>query len=388
VRRRRLAVDMGRLEVAFEHGSWETSDYLDLQTGEVLSVTHDVHRQLEEIYEKAGVSDLAVYVDGLHETGWIKDAILEADRVERGHGSRIVEVPRTETPEDYRDMENFIATVADPDLRDCLDEAITRRGAFRRFRDALDAHRGEQRRWIRFQQEAVRARIVDWLGSLGVEPVFDALPELVPEPPARPRLLAEVVHFVLAVRDLPGIRRIALVGSLATDKEWPKDVDLLLTVDDDADLAPVAKLARRLQGHAQSMGLGADVFLAGPAGRCLGRTCPWSRCGPGIRASCDALHCGRRMYLHDDLEAVRLPDEMVAAPPVEVWPEVRVRPGVPRMWSEARRRCRLSSEALAMAEELGLGPRTLVKNIPSRSEPWKAPVEEWVRDLYAKKRSR
>lgn len=58
-----------------------------------------------------------------------------------------------------------------------------------------------------------------------------------------------------------------------------------------------------------------------------------------------------------------------------------------RLWDEAERRCRLSPEALAMAKELGLNPRTLVKNIPSRSEPWKAPVEEWVRDLYAKRRS-
>lgn len=41
-----------------------------------------------------------------------------------------------------------------------------------------------------------------------------------------------------------------------------------------------------------------------------------------------------------------------------------------------------------MARELRLNPSTLVKNIPSRSEPWKVPVEEWVRDLYARRRSR
>jgi hypothetical protein len=59
-----------------------------------------------------------------------------------------------------------------------------------------------------------------------------------------------------------------------------------------------------------------------------------------------------------------------------------------RMWADARQRCRMSSEAVAMAKELGLNPRTLIKNIPSRSEPWKGPVEEWVRDLYDRKRSR
>ena len=56
-----------------------------------------------------------------------------------------------------------------------------------------------------------------------------------------------------------------------------------------------------------------------------------------------------------------------------------------RMWAEAARRCYLSSQAVAMAKELGLNPRTLIKNLPSRAEPWKAPVEEWVRDLHARR---
>ena len=57
------------------------------------------------------------------------------------------------------------------------------------------------------------------------------------------------------------------------------------------------------------------------------------------------------------------------------------------MWAEAQRRCGLSSEALAMAKELGLNPRTLIKNVPSRAEPWKTPLEQWVRDVYSKRRS-
>jgi hypothetical protein len=54
-------------------------------------------------------------------------------------------------------------------------------------------------------------------------------------------------------------------------------------------------------------------------------------------------------------------------------------------WDEARRRCRLTAEALAMAKELGLSPRSLVKNIPNPRERWKAPVEDWVRGLHLKR---
>jgi hypothetical protein len=38
-----------------------------------------------------------------------------------------------------------------------------------------------------------------------------------------------------------------------------------------------------------------------------------------------------------------------------------------------------------MARELGLNPRKLIKNIPSPSQRWKAPVAEWVRALYRKR---
>ena len=48
-------------------------------------------------------------------------------------------------------------------------------------------------------------------------------------------------------------------------------------------------------------------------------------------------------------------------------------------WAEAKRRCRMSDEAVLMARELGMSPRTLIKNIPSPRQRWKAPVEEWIR---------
>jgi hypothetical protein len=54
-------------------------------------------------------------------------------------------------------------------------------------------------------------------------------------------------------------------------------------------------------------------------------------------------------------------------------------------WEEARRRCRLSDEEVRMAKELGFKPKSLIKNIPSPSQQWKAPVSDWVRALYEKK---
>jgi hypothetical protein len=46
----------------------------------------------------------------------------------------------------------------------------------------------------------------------------------------------------------------------------------------------------------------------------------------------------------------------------------------------------LSDEAIKMAKEMGLNPLSLIKNIPNKSQLWKAPVEEWVRDMYEERK--
>ena len=62
--------------------------------------------------------------------------------------------------------------------------------------------------------------------------------------------------------------------------------------------------------------------------------------------------------------------------------------GMDKEWTEAARRCRLSAADVHMAKELGFKPRSLLKNVPSPQQPWKAPVAEWVRELYARRQRR
>ncbi len=144
--------------------------------------------------------------------------------------------------------------------------------------------------------------------------------------PRRPLLLA-VLAFVLAARTCPGARRISLLGSILTVKAIPKDVDVLVTIDAAMDLTRLARSGRRLMGRAQTINLGADVFLADTTGRYLGRICHYRECHP--RILCHAQHCGQRDHLNDDLHIVTLSQELIASPPVELWPEVIRRLSVP-----------------------------------------------------------
>jgi hypothetical protein len=147
----------------------------------------------------------------------------------------------------------------------------------------------------------------------------------VPEP--RRPLLEAVLAFVRAARDCRGVLRIALVGSLTTPKPIPNDADVLVTIKSDMDLAQLARHGRWLKGTAQTINLGGDIFLADESGHYLGRICHYRECHP--RVACRAQHCGHRDHLNDDLHILTLSVDLIAAPPVELWPRVVRRLPVP-----------------------------------------------------------
>jgi len=150
--------------------------------------------------------------------------------------------------------------------------------------------------------------------------------------PRRPLLLA-VLDFVLAARGCPGVHRISLLGSLLTVKAIPKDADVLVTIDAAMDLGRLACFGRRLMGQAQTINLGADIFLADTSGRYRGRICHYRECHP--RVLCQAQHCGQRDHLNDDLHVVMLSQKLITLPPVELWPKVIRRFSVPTDVEEA-----------------------------------------------------
>jgi len=58
------------------------------------------------------------------------------------------------------------------------------------------------------------------------------------------------------------------------------------------------------------------------------------------------------------------------------------------LWQEAKKKCRLNNEDIKIAKELGLNPKSLIKNIPNKSEQWKAPVKIWIRGIQEERRSK
>lgn len=166
---RKLKIDWTELNAAFQTSSWEMHHYLDLETGEVVMVTDEANRYLEESLDEE-LPD------------WMQEMIKEAQQVEEGYGTRYIKIPQADSHEGYRDMEHFIGTVRDPRLRDRLWLAIEGRGAFRRFKDVLLDHPAERERWFAFKDRCVYERISWWLESEDIEPTNPIEPPEEPEP--------------------------------------------------------------------------------------------------------------------------------------------------------------------------------------------------------------
>lgn len=55
------------------------------------------------------------------------------------------------------------------------------------------------------------------------------------------------------------------------------------------------------------------------------------------------------------------------------------------VWIEARKRFHLTDTQIQMARELGLNPLKFGKLANTRQEPWKAPLPEFIENIYFKR---
>ena len=53
-----------------------------------------------------------------------------------------------------------------------------------------------------------------------------------------------------------------------------------------------------------------------------------------------------------------------------------------QQWNEAKKLCKLSAQDIRIAKEMGLNPRSLIKNIPNKQQAWKLPVNEWLQSMW------
>jgi hypothetical protein len=147
--------DWTAMETAFEHNAPETHSYLDLKTGQVVTI-----------------------VDSRPEDDEKRQLIRKTE-------GRFVHLDPASSREQYRWMERFVQSVADDALRERLILAIDGKGAFRRFKDVLLSYPVERDRWFTYRANLLHIYINGWLDAQDMllgEPAPWGDPDQPPEP--------------------------------------------------------------------------------------------------------------------------------------------------------------------------------------------------------------
>lgn len=148
-----IRVKLKDLIEGLDFQSEERSSFLNRTTGEVVSITDEELRAAEE------AQPLEDFPDWQHDAIRIAGEILETDHY--------LQLPDRFAIHEYQIMERFCLSVDEDDLRDDLCDAIRGRGAFRRFKDRVQAY-GIAEEWYRYRDAALREIAVAWCEAHGI----------------------------------------------------------------------------------------------------------------------------------------------------------------------------------------------------------------------------
>jgi len=152
--------DWTAMETAFEHNAPETHSYLDLKTGQVVTI-----------------------VDSRPEDEEKRQLIRKSE-------GRFVHLDPASSREQYRWMERFVQSVADEALKERLILAIDGKGAFRRFKDVLLSYPVERDRWFTYRANLLHIYINGWLDTQDIV-IAEVPPWGKPDQPPEPDIPLE-----------------------------------------------------------------------------------------------------------------------------------------------------------------------------------------------------
>lgn len=151
-------VKMRAILDALEFQPGEASSYLNRQTGEVVTISdEELHAAEDE------ESALEAYPE------WQRTMIgLARDIIADENQEIYLALPTTYDIHEYGIMERFCLSLKDEEISNSLYQAIKGKGAFRRFREAIQRY-GIAEDWYTYRDDAIRTIAIDWCEANGIE---------------------------------------------------------------------------------------------------------------------------------------------------------------------------------------------------------------------------
>jgi hypothetical protein len=134
----------------------EHSAFLNQYTGELVTLSMDELSIAEE--DELSIAEENDNIDEYPE--WQQEMIIKAKEVISSDD--YLPLPNKFDINEYHIMEEFCRSVGNDKIRGILLDKIRGRGAFRRFKDAINMN-GIEDEWYRFRQEELEKIAIDWL---------------------------------------------------------------------------------------------------------------------------------------------------------------------------------------------------------------------------------
>ncbi|WP_244935706.1 UPF0158 family protein [Paenibacillus glycanilyticus] len=136
---------VGEIEIGLE----DTFTYIDVTTGEVITLTREEIRAAEDERPLENFPE------------WQRENIERANCILEDEQGKFADFTLKNDYNEYELIEEFIRTVQDVDINEALSAAITGKGAFRRFKDKI-IELGIDKQWYTYKENKIKEFVIEW----------------------------------------------------------------------------------------------------------------------------------------------------------------------------------------------------------------------------------
>ena len=149
-------VELDEIIEALEMADDSISSYLDVETGEVHSITEEEFDLAED--PQTAIEDLP---------NWQREAVTLARSIQKQEGKRYMALPDKFDVHEWAMMDRFSMTLRDAQVRNDFHGGIRGAGAFRLFKHLLTEY-DLWDAWNRFKQVELRQMAIEWCKENGI----------------------------------------------------------------------------------------------------------------------------------------------------------------------------------------------------------------------------
>ena len=149
-------VELDVIIEALEMADDSISSYLDVETGEVHSITEEEFDLAED--PQTAIEDLP---------NWQREAVTLARSIQKQDGKRYMALPDKFDVHEWAMMDRFSMTLRDAQMRNDFHGGIRGAGAFRLFKHLLTEY-DLWDAWNRFKQVELRRMAIEWCKENGI----------------------------------------------------------------------------------------------------------------------------------------------------------------------------------------------------------------------------